>query len=315
MEIIASIIAVVLLAWLSTCIMIVKPKQGYLINFLGGRIVREIEKPGLYFKLPTPIQMVAAKAELEVFPVPVECTVTTNDEVVMDLTSTISVRIRPGMIEAALFELSDAEYQIKADARQLISEISASMNVKEIFNTKQQMIESLVQSLNEKYKDYGWEIVRVNIDDPKLPEAIIDAKNRVESERRNLEASEIRKQAVYNDRMAEADADASALERRTESAVKVRGSYADTCIEIHKKFKDVAKDGNELSLLVQSMDALDSRDAIATASRRGNAVLMATNNGGIGGGIGGGQSDNNEMMLGMLTKIMQQMPKAEDKQA
>ncbi|MFS1429137.1 SPFH domain-containing protein [Vibrio splendidus] len=293
-------LVVMALVWLCTSVLIVKQKQGVLINFLGGRIVREIENPGIYFKLPAPFQMVAAKAELEVFPIGVECTVTTDDEVVMDLTGTVSVRIAKGKIEAALYELSDAEYQIKADARQLLSEKSAEMTIKQIFNQKKDMIDSLVSSLNEKYIDYGYEIVRVNIDDPKLPDDIIEAKNRVEAERRNLEASIVRKQAIYNDRMAEAEADASALERRTESAVKVRGSYADTCITIHNKFKESATSELELKLLVQSMDALDARDAIATASRRGNAVLMSTNN----GSSIGSEGVNQEMILGMLTKIM-----------
>lgn len=54
---------------LLSCIIILKPKEGVLISFFGGKIIREITTNGIYFKLPFPINICSSKVDLSVRPI------------------------------------------------------------------------------------------------------------------------------------------------------------------------------------------------------------------------------------------------------
>ncbi|AKO77656.1 hypothetical protein EN12_21260 [Vibrio cholerae] len=215
-------IGVAVFALLSSMIVIVKPKQGVLINFFGGRIVREISEPGIYFKLPAPIHGVADKVSFDIFQITEDCSVKTADEVVLGMTVNASVRVMKNKMQEACYDLDNPQSLIKSDLRQMTCAECDSLETKEIYSSKGKMTENLIDKLNKNYNQYGYEITDVKIDDPKLPTEVRDASNRVVAAKRTLEAAIIEKEAKFELKMADARADAGALEERTKAAVKSR---------------------------------------------------------------------------------------------
>lgn len=290
-------IGVAVLALLSTMIVIVKPKQGVLINFFGGRIVREISEPGIYFKLPAPIHGVADNVSFDIFQIKEDCSVKTADEVVLGMTVNASVRVMKNKMQEACYDLDDPESLIKSDLRQMTCSECDSLETKEIYSSKGAMTKNLIDKLNKNYNQYGYEITDVKIDDPKLPPEVRDASNRVVAAKRTLEAAKIEKDAKFELKMADARADAGALEERTKAAVKSRESYAQVCVDNLKKFKESTTDASEINMLMMSMEAMDARDSVTTAARYGNLVLLGTS------------QASNEM--GLQAKVASQLQKAQ----
>ncbi|WP_176440639.1 SPFH domain-containing protein [Vibrio sp. V17_P4S1T151] len=289
-------IAVAVFVLLASMIVIVKPKQGVLINFFGGRIVREISEPGIYFKLPAPIHGVANNVSFDIFQITEDCTVKTADEVILGMSVNASVRVMKNKMQEACYDLDDPESLIKSDLRQMTCSECDSLETKEIYSSKGDMTKKLIDKLNKNYNQYGYEITDVKIDDPKLPTEVRDASNRVVSAKRTLEAAKIEKDAKYELKMADARADAGALEERTRAAVKSRESYAQVCVENLNKFKNSTTDASEINMLMMSMEAMDTRDSVTTAARYGNLVLLGTS------------QASNEM--GLQAKVASQLKKS-----
>ncbi len=184
--------------------------------------------PGLNIIIPI-VQKVVSVINLKVQEIQVKVTAKTKDQVFFELP--INVQARVSSPKAAYYELDDPRQQMISYVLNQIRGEAAHMDLQEIYEDKNKLEKLVSTSLQEKFIQYGYEIVNVLVDDPILDASIRDAANKVIASKRVMEAAKFEAEAIRVKVVAEAVADAESKK------LSGRG-YADQRSEIAKGYKE-----------------------------------------------------------------------------
>lgn len=293
MEPIMFICGVIFLAviFMMSCIITVKPKSGVLIHQFGGAVIREISNPGVYVKLPYPINTVGKRVSLSTESVTEKVKVKTRDEVFMTVEVNILCSPKKNALEKALYNLENPVETIKQITSEKVKSICVDMDVVDIYSKKEDISSPTQVELTEFMQKHGWIITRVIVQDPIQSKEVEEASNRVYAARRALEASEVEKKVIYNESVGAAEADAASLKFRTEASIKSRKLIADDFIEMTTRMASEGMSEDKIQKAIGMIEMIERKDMLTTVAKHGSLVVADMAGSDVSSLINAGLSD------------------------
>lgn len=266
-------------AWLFSCIVIVGPREGRIVQVFGGKVSKVLTTQGIHFKLPAPINTVSRKITLSQFEVSemLQSVRTSNDSIV-GLNITAFIERVPEDLAESYFALDDAESQFRNIMAEAAKEKVPDLTLNDLFKDRATIQDHVKSRLNEYFAEYGFRFKKITVDDPILDEDTKDSMNAVYRAELDLVAARKNREAIKEREIGEAEAAAESLKKRSEASVEVRENNVASLAQAVKKFKEEAP-GVDINYLFRTLEGVDMRDAIVSASgKEGNMVVVATGN-------------------------------------
>jgi regulator of protease activity HflC (stomatin/prohibitin superfamily) len=272
-------LTVILGAWMFSCIVIVGPREGRIVQVFGGKVSKVLTTQGIHFKLPAPINTVSRKITLSQFEVSemLQSVRTSNDSIV-GLNITAFIERVPEDLAESYFALDDAESQFRNIMAEAAKEKVPDLTLNDLFKDRATIQDHVKSRLNEYFAEYGFRFKKITVDDPILDEDTKDSMNAVYRAELDLVAARKNRDAIKEREIGEAEAAAESLKKRSEASVEVRENNVASLAQAVKKFKEEAP-GVDINYLFRTLEGVDMRDAIVSASgKEGNMVVVATGN-------------------------------------
>ncbi|MBI2013439.1 MAG: hypothetical protein HYS87_01285 [Candidatus Colwellbacteria bacterium] len=199
-------------------VFIVREQSAAIMERLG-KFKREV-RPGLHWKIPF-VDRIAAILNLRVLSLNFSAEHTrTKDEVLVDLNFSVQWRIRNerGMPSAAYYVLSDLQAQIKSMVLDTTRTLIPDTTLDNLFTRKNDIakeVESKIKTLMDGiFKESpateaqisAIDIIKVLIEDINPPEAVAEAMNAIEAEKRQTIAAKSRAENERRLKVADAEA-------------------------------------------------------------------------------------------------------------
>tara|TARA_Y100000310_G_scaffold117680_1_gene116405 strand:- start:759 stop:1757 length:999 start_codon:yes stop_codon:yes gene_type:complete len=305
-------IAVLALIWLATCFFVVQPRQGRMVQFFGGKVVNAKVTTGIGVKAPWPIHTVTSNISLAEFSISEELqSVRTEDDSIVGMKITAFLVRDANDFENSVFSLLDYKSQIKSIISEATKEIVPDLTVNDLFKDRDKVQNHVCKSLNDYFNKYGFIFNKVVVDDPVLDEETRDSMNAVKRAELDLIAARKNREAIREREVGAAEAAAESLLKRSEASVKVRKDNGSSLAETIKAFKESLPDV-PVSYLMETLQGIDERDAIVSASNnKGSVVVVSTGRGNNGDAAG---IDMGQMMGIVDKRIDEKMKSAPDKE-
>lgn len=246
-------------------------------SWVGGSVQRTITESGLYFKLPWPLQSASESISLAEQMFAVTNRARSSEEAFFNLEVKAIIQIRPDSVKAAVFNMNDPKQQITSQMSEAVKRVTPTMTLAEIYADREKIRTEVKDTLNEIYQKHGFECLEVIVEDPQLEKSIEEASNKRIENRRRVEAAEDLKKAIFLEETASAEAAAESLRLRTKAAGEAKELYTQEIIKSLGEFRTAFPDLDP-SILMNSMDALDRRDSIVTASGNPGSVIVVDTN-------------------------------------
>lgn len=266
-------------AWMFSCIVVVGPREGRIVQVFGGKVSKVLTTQGIHFKLPAPINTVSRKITLSQFEVSemLQSVRTSNDSIV-GLNITAFIERVPEDLAESYFALDDAESQFRNIMAEAAKEKVPDLTLNDLFKDRATIQDHVKSRLNEYFAEYGFRFKKITVDDPILDEDTKDSMNAVYRAELDLVAARKNRDAIKEREIGEAEAAAESLKKRSEASVEVRENNVASLAQAVKKFKEEAP-GVDINYLFRTLEGVDMRDAIVSASgKEGNMVVVATGN-------------------------------------
>jgi|TARA_B110000196_G_C21149282_1_gene668553 regulator of protease activity HflC (stomatin/prohibitin superfamily) len=266
-------------AWMFSCIVVVGPREGRIVQVFGGKVSKVLTTQGIHFKLPAPINTVSRKITLSQFEVSemLQSVRTSNDSIV-GLNITAFIERVPEDLAESYFALDDAESQFRNIMAEAAKEKVPDLTLNDLFKDRATIQDHVKSRLNEYFAEYGFRFKKITVDDPILDEDTKDSMNAVYRAELDLVAARKNREAIKEREIGEAEAAAESLKKRSEASVEVRENNVASLAQAVKKFKEEAP-GVDINYLFRTLEGVDMRDAIVSASgKEGNMVVVATGN-------------------------------------
>jgi regulator of protease activity HflC (stomatin/prohibitin superfamily) len=264
-------------AWMFSCIVVVGPREGRIVQVFGGKVSKVLTTQGIHFKLPAPINTVSRKITLSQFEVSemLQSVRTSNDSIV-GLNITAFIERVPEDLAESYFALDDAESQFRNIMAEAAKEKVPDLTLNDLFKDRATIQDHVKSRLNEYFAEYGFRFKKITVDDPILDEDTKDSMNAVYRAELDLVAARKNREAIKEREIGEAEAAAESLKKRSEASVEVRENNVASLAQAVKKFKEEAP-GVDINYLFRTLEGVDMRDAIVSASgKEGNMVVVAT---------------------------------------
>lgn len=266
-------------AWMFSCIVVVGPREGRIVQVFGGKVSKVLTTQGIHFKLPVPINTVSRKITLSQFEVSemLQSVRTSNDSIV-GLNITAFIERVPEDLAESYFALDDAESQFRNIMAEAAKEKVPDLTLNDLFKDRATIQDHVKSRLNEYFAEYGFRFKKITVDDPILDEDTKDSMNAVYRAELDLVAARKNRDAIKEREIGEAEAAAESLKKRSEASVEVRENNVRSLALAVKTFKEDAP-GVDINYLFRTLEGVDMRDAIVSASgKEGNMVVVATGN-------------------------------------
>lgn len=274
MSVMGIFLMMLLLIWLGSCLMLLKPREARMVySWVGGSVQRTITEAGLHFKLPFPFQSASKPISLAEQMLNVTNRARSKEEAFFDLEVKAIVQIRPDSVKAAIFNMTNPKQQITASMSEAVKRVTPTLSLADIYADRELIRNEVKETLNEVYNKHGWECLEVIVEDPKLESSIEEASNKRIENRRRVEAAEDLKRAIFLEETANAEAAAESLRLRTKAAGEAKKAYTKEIVESITEFRTAHPDLNP-DMLMGSMEGLDRRDSIVTASGNPASVIV-----------------------------------------
>ena len=271
---------------LSSCLFIVKPKEARMVqSWIGGRVQQVHSFPGLKVKMPFPFQSVSEAYDLSNIMISEKPHLRSSDETFFHMRIKAVVSRNPDMVEESVFNLDEPAAQMRSKMSEACKYVVPDMDLKEVYSDREKVRQAVRDEMVNNFSEHGWLIHDIIVEDPELPESVIEASNKVMENRRRMEAAEYHRKAIYTEQVGEAEAAAQSLTLRNEAAGKARVKFTEEIVKGIRHWREELPE-IPVSFLLANMEGVDKRDAIVTAAgKEGNLVLVSTNNeysGGMG---------------------------------
>jgi membrane protease subunit HflK len=228
---VAAAAALVILAWLATCLYRVQPDEKGVVLRFGHWI--ETTDPGLHAHLPYPIDAVLLpkvtqvnQIQLGLGPSPATGDsqagrggqMLTGDENIVEADCTVFWRIRdPGQF---LFKVDNPERAVRIAAEGALRDVISRTPIQAAMSNERQRIADETRSLLQQLLDgeqAGVEITQVQLQRVEPPLAVIDAFNDVQRARADQERARNEAEAYANDILPRARGDAERIRQEAEA--------------------------------------------------------------------------------------------------
>lgn len=264
---------------IGSMLLVTHQKQANVIEFLGK--FHSVKNAGLSIKPPSPLGIIVGSMSLQIMQLSMEIGVKSNDNAFLKVPVKVQYKVIEAKVKEAFYELRDASKQITSYIENFVRSQANSMNMDEIFSSKNEFKEEIQKHLTDKFAQFGFEIIDVLVDDPQPSDELKRAFDKVLAAKRDQEASELEKMAIKNRIVGKAAAEAESLELKAAAYVNVRKTMAKGNSAAIKEFCEGLEvtHGEALAYFA----GLDSRDAIRDAAQ-GNGSVIVIPTAGLDGG-------------------------------
>ena len=252
----------------------VVPQQNvYIIERLGK--YHTLSTAGLHFKLPL-IDVIASKLSLRILQIDNRVTTKTKDNVFVELDVSVQYRVDENNIAAAYYELSNPVEQINAYIEDTIRNAVPNLDLDEAFVQKDDIANSVQQTLQEAMGKFGFVIINTLITDIEPDETVKNAMNSINEAQRKREAAKELAEADKITVVVKAEAQAEQARLQGEGVANQRKAIVNGLAESVREMKKSGLDEREVMSVIltnQYMDVLSQ-----TAKSNNTKVLLMPSN-------------------------------------
>lgn len=252
----------------------VVPQQNvYIIERLGK--YHKLSTAGLHFKLPL-VDVIASKLSLRILQIDNRVTTKTKDNVFVELDVSVQYRVDENNIAAAYYELSNPVEQINAYIEDTIRNAVPNLNLDEAFVQKDDIANSVQQTLQEAMGKFGFVIINTLITDIEPDETVKNAMNSINEAQRKREAAKELAEADKITVVVKAEAQAEQARLQGEGVANQRKAIVNGLAESVREMKKSGLDEREVMSVIltnQYMDVLSQ-----TARSNNTKVLLMPSN-------------------------------------
>lgn len=275
MEFILLILIIVLLAWFLSGIIIVNQKTQVVVEVFGK--FASIKNSGLGYKYPSPIGRVAGRVNLKIQEVKDQVSVKTVDNAFLSFPVSVQFRVIENMAKEAFYELEDPVEQITSYILNLIRSKAASMTMNDLYVNKDDINAEVEKELKGTIQKFGYEIIRVLVDEPQPSKDVADAFNRVISAQREKEAAQAQADALRVKLVGQAQAEAESLELKAQAYVNQRKVLAEGIGEAMERLRSGLQNVSDREIL-DYFAGIDYRDTVRDSSKNEGTIIITPMN-------------------------------------
>lgn len=269
---ISAIIIVIILAVITATV--IQQKQVGIVERLG-RYNRSLQA-GFHLIIPF-IEKVVQYVDLEQFQLRVNSDIKTKDDQMVTLPVAVIFKVIPEQAEVSHYEVDRPEDAMKALISNEVKAKAATMTLEDIYTDRDSIKTAVIAAVGETIMSYGFVVLQVVIDNPKLPKELQEAYNSVAIAEKNKQAAAAQGEALKIELVAKATANGASLAIQGDAYVLNRDKIAKGNAEAIKTMIGDTNltPGEAVGLLV----AIDANDAVRDASsNKGTTVVVATGN-------------------------------------
>jgi membrane protease subunit HflK len=258
------VVAILLAFWMATGFYKVEEaERGVIFRF--GKHVDTTQK-GLHWHLPTPIERVEKVDVTKVYTIPLNSTMLTQDENIVDILGTVQYRIDDA--EKYLFNVRNPEISLsqvtESALRQSIGRSKMDYVITEGRGEIAIQVRGIIQEIVNKYET-GLTIFKVNIQNAKPPEAVKAAfddvtQAREDEERFKNEAEAYRNEVIPKARGASARMREEAEAYKNEVIARAEGEAV--------RFKQLLKEYNKAPAITRERLYIDMMESVLSKSSK-----------------------------------------------
>lgn len=269
--IIGAIVAIMVVLTIASTIVITRQKQMRHILLLGK--YWKTATPGLSFKIPF-ISWVDRVSYTNIQQLVVPLRLKTKDQVTFSISLKVFYKVADSIEEAykSEYNLNNYELQMLSVATDSAIPVANSVELENVFNSKEDILETAEKALSSYFIDYGIEIEKVLSDEPQLPEEVESSANEVIAAQRLNDAARFKAEAIRTEKVGEATADGESVKIRMEQVGKARREYAETT---SKAVEILQASGVDAHTALNFLTRVGDQDALVTASRNSETAILS----------------------------------------
>ncbi len=229
--------------------------------------------PGLSFLIPF-ISWVDRTSDTNIKQLEVPLRLKTKDQVTFSISLKVFYSVLEDVKQAykSEYNLNSFEDQMLSVATDSAIPVANSVELENVFNSKEDILEKAEQALTHYFRDYGIAIDKVLSDEPQLPLEVENSANEVIAAQRLNDAARFKAEAIKTEKVGEATADGESVKIRMEEVGKARKEYAETTAEAVGILKGV---GISSETALNFLTRVGDQDALVTASRNSETAILS----------------------------------------
>lgn len=272
------ILAVLLLGGLRTSVLFtVKTQENVIVERFGK--FRRVATPGLNFKAPF-IDSITKPISLRVQQLDVAIETKTRDNVFVTVPVAVQYVIRQDNVPAAYYSLSNPEAQIRSYVFDTVRSSLSTLELDQAFESKDDIAINVEQTLADKMRAYGFDIVNTLVTDISPDARVRDSMNSINAAQRDREAAQALAEADKIKRVTQAEAEAESKRLQGEGVAAQRKAIAQGIAEQYEMLKKVGIESTaeQLLLMTQYFDTMQD----VARNGRSNVLFLPSNPGALG---------------------------------
>jgi len=264
----AAIVAPTVLA-LSSCVVITSQKSEKVIETLGK--FSGMRTAGLGFKAPWPIQSVKGQVNMKTRSLSSLVGVLSSDTAFLDVPVTVQFEVVDG--EKAFYKLDDPEGQMLKFVTNNIRSVANTMTMDELFGSNDAFREDVTNALNEKFKDFGYRILDVLVDDPQPSDEMKASFDLKLIARREKEAADDQAAALKTKMVGEAEAEKASLKLKGEALADLRDTIAKGNADAMNEMLEGVP-GLTAAMVLDFFKTIDTNEANRDMAGKSNSTII-----------------------------------------
>ena len=205
------IIIVLVVLILSKGLFTVEQQYAYVVERFG-KFVR-VADAGLNFKIPF-IEKISGKVNLRVMQLDVQVETKTQDDVFINIMTSVQFQIIADKIYQAFYTLDNADSQIQSFVFDVVRATVPNIKLDDVFAKKDEIADSVRLELREMMSDFGYNIIKTLVTDINPDAKVKAAMNEINEAQRLRIAANERGEAekILKVKLAEAEAQSNILQ-------------------------------------------------------------------------------------------------------
>ncbi len=264
--------AIIIAAYLVTCLFTVPQRTEALITFFGKH-VRTEDRPGLNIKWPWPFNIVTAKVPTDLRQVDEKLDTKTKDDLFVRLPITIQYEV----VDTGrfFFDTNHPIEQMNKIVSASVRKYTSGKEFQELYTERDEISGGVIDDVKKQVSDYGINIRRIVIDEPAAPKDVQDSFNRVRASEREKDAATNEAAAEYIRSVKAAEADKQRNILIGEGVAGFRQSIAEGYVGIRKS---LMTEGVDADIADRFMEEAMRLDTIRDVGEKGNMVIVMPSN-------------------------------------